>query len=110
MSENRVALVTGAGSGVGQAAAVALSKAGYDLVISGRRAEKLDETAAATGAGDERILKHQCDVGDPEAVRLMFDACVDRFGRLDVLFNNAGTGAPPVPLDELTPARGMNVF
>ncbi|ANK80568.1 MAG: 3-oxoacyl-ACP reductase [Rhizobiales bacterium NRL2] len=109
MSENRVALVTGAGSGVGQAAAVALSKAGYDLVISGRRAEKLDETAAATGAGDERILKHQCDVGDPEAVRLMFDACVDRFGRLDVLFNNAGTGAPPVPLDELTPEQWLTV-
>ena len=109
MAENRVALVTGAGSGVGEAAAVALSKAGYDLVISGRRTDKLDETQAQMGVGDDRVLKVQCDVGDPEAVRLMFDACVDRFGRLDVLFNNAGTGAPPVPMDELTPEQWLTV-
>lgn len=106
MSSNRVALVTGAGTGIGRAAAVTLSRNGYDVVISGRRREPLDETA---GMMDGNVLIHQCDVGDADAVRAMFDACIERFGRLDVTFNNAGTGAPPCELDEITDESWLTV-
>lgn len=99
MSKRRVALVTGAGTGIGRAAAVTLSKNGYDVLISGRRLEPLEETKAMM---DGDVLIHQCDVGDADAVRAMFDACVARYGRLDVTFNNAGAGAPPCELDEIT--------
>jgi NAD(P)-dependent dehydrogenase (short-subunit alcohol dehydrogenase family) len=97
----RVALITGAGSGVGRAAAVALGADGFALVLSGRRPEPLEATAAVLGEGAE-VLTYPADVGDPEQVRALFAATKAAFGRLDVLFNNAGIGAPAVPLDELT--------
>lgn len=106
MSERRVALVTGAGTGIGRAAAVTLSKNGYDVVISGRRREPLEKTA---GSMDGDPLLQQCDVGDAAAVRAMFDACVGKYGRLDVTFNNAGSGALPVELDEIADESWLTV-
>ena len=95
----KIALVTGAGSGIGRASALALSAAGYKVALVGRRAERLEETAAAA-AGETLILP--ADVADEGQARGVFDVVKARFGRLDVLFNNAGTGAPPVPLEELS--------
>jgi NAD(P)-dependent dehydrogenase (short-subunit alcohol dehydrogenase family) len=95
-----IALVTGAGSGVGRAVALALSGAGYTVVLAGRRAEALAETAAL--AGDRSVLAVPTDVGDPESVRGLFARIRDAYGRLDLLFNNAGTGTPPVPIEDLT--------
>lgn len=95
----RIALVTGAGSGVGRAAALRLAAEGWSVALAGRRAEKLDETAAQAGAAE--ILAVPTDVGDPAEVEALFARVVERFGRLDLLFNNAGTGSPPVPVDEL---------
>ena len=98
----RVAVVTGAGSGIGRAVALALVAAGWRVALAGRTRDKLEATAALV-AGDRRsdVFAHPMDVGDPLSVRTFFDAVVERFGRLDLLFNNAGTGAPPVPIDEL---------
>ena len=95
-------MVTGAGSGVGRAAAIALSREGYSLVLVGRRAEPLENTAAEIGAGGPPALVVSADVGDPAAVYSLFAQTKERFGRLDVLFNNAGIGAPAVPMEELT--------
>ena len=102
MSETsrKVAVVTGAGSGIGRAAALALARAGYAVTLAGRRKDALDATAAAAAGAEALVVP--CDVADPAAVEQMFEATVQRFGRLDVLFNNAGTGAPAVPIDELT--------
>lgn len=100
----RVAVVTGAGSGIGRAVALALSAAGYRVALAGRSLDKLDATAALASAG-ERIYAHPMDVGDPVSVRTFFDTVVERFGRIDLLFNNAGTGAPPIPLEDLTYAQ-----
>jgi NAD(P)-dependent dehydrogenase (short-subunit alcohol dehydrogenase family) len=94
----RIALVTGAGSGVGRAAAVALAEAGFTLVVSGRRQEPLDATAHATGA---EAVAVRCDVRHPGEVAALFREIDTRFGRLDVLFNNAGTGAPALPLEDV---------
>jgi NAD(P)-dependent dehydrogenase (short-subunit alcohol dehydrogenase family) len=94
-----VALVTGAGSGIGRASAVALAGAGFTVALAGRRREPLEEAAADAGGGAVAIV---CDVRDPESVAALFAEVEERFGRLDVLFNNAGVGAPPVPLEELT--------
>lgn len=105
-----VAIVTGAGSGIGRAVALALADAGYAVALAGRRVEALEETRGlAAEPIRTRLLAKSCDVGDPDAVRAFFDAVVERFGRVDLLFNNAGTGAPPVPIDELTPAQWMAV-
>jgi NAD(P)-dependent dehydrogenase (short-subunit alcohol dehydrogenase family) len=98
MATKRVAVVTGAGSGIGRAAAVALREAGYDVVLAGRRAEALEETAAM-GSG---MIAIPTDVSKPESVHALFARVADTFGRLDVLFNNAGMGAPAVPIEELT--------
>jgi NAD(P)-dependent dehydrogenase (short-subunit alcohol dehydrogenase family) len=102
MSETarRVALVTGAGTGIGRAAALALAHAGYAVTLTGRRKEALEATAAAAAGAETLVVP--CDVADPAAVERLFEATVQRFGRLDVLFNNAGSGAPAVPIDELT--------
>ena len=94
----RVALVTGAGSGIGRAAALALAEAGFAVVLAGRRRAPLEETAAEA-EGD--ALAITCDVRDPASVAALFAELESRLGRLDVLFNNAGVGAPAVPLEEL---------
>jgi NAD(P)-dependent dehydrogenase (short-subunit alcohol dehydrogenase family) len=93
-----VALVTGAGSGVGRASAVALADAGFALVVAGRREEALEETAGLIAT---EAVASTCDVRDPGDVAATFRAIDERFGRLDVLFNNAGTGAPALPLEDL---------
>jgi NAD(P)-dependent dehydrogenase (short-subunit alcohol dehydrogenase family) len=95
----KVAIVTGAGTGIGKASALALAKAGYAVGLAGRRKEALDETAKeAKGA---QTLVVPTNVGDPASVKALFAKVKDHFGRLDVLFNNAGMGAPPVPMEEL---------
>src|SRR5437879_9410581 len=96
-SSAKVALVTGAGSGIGRASAVALLREGFSVVLAGRRAEALGQTAQLAGADGARTLCVPTDVSDPASVRALFAKTKERFGRLDVLFNNAGTGAPPVP-------------
>ncbi|ACA18529.1 short-chain dehydrogenase/reductase SDR [Methylobacterium sp. 4-46] len=97
----KIALVTGAGSGVGRAVALGLAGAGYDVVLSGRRPEPLAAVQAEIEAKGRRALAHPTDVGDEASVAGLFSALVETFGRLDLLFNNAGIGAPPVPIDEL---------
>lgn len=96
----KVALVTGAGSGIGRASALALHRAGFALVLAGRRAEELARTADQAQGGPE-VLAVPTDVSDPESVAALFAKVQSHFGRLDVLFNNAGTGAPPVPFEDL---------
>ena len=98
----KVALVTGAGTGVGRSAALALLRHGWSVVLSGRRREPLDEVAAQ---GEGRTLAVPTDITDPAAVEALFARTRERFGRLDLLFNNAGTGAPAVPIEELTLAQ-----
>ena len=97
-----IAVVTGAGTGIGRATALALLRAGYGVVFAGRRAEPLQKAVADAGALAANALAVPTDVADPASVKALFDATHARFGRLDLLFNNAGTGAPPVPLDELS--------
>lgn len=101
-SNGKVALVTGAGSGIGRASALGLQAAGYSVVLVGRRPEELDKTVAAASEGGGKMLAVPTDVTDPEAVRALFAKTKEMFGRLDVLFNNAGSGAPAIPMDELT--------
>jgi NAD(P)-dependent dehydrogenase (short-subunit alcohol dehydrogenase family) len=98
---SKVAIVTGAGTGVGRASALALLKDGYAVTFAGRRREPL-EASAAMGPAGARTLVHPTDVADPASVRALFDATVQAFGRVDVVFNNAGTGAPAIPLEELS--------
>ena len=98
----KVAVVTGAGSGIGKAVALALAGEGYAVVLAGRRAENLERAAREAHASDSRALAVPTDVTDPASVRALFDRTIDAFGRIDLLFNNAGIGAPGVPLDELT--------
>ena len=97
---NKVALVTGAGTGIGKSAALALLGDGYRVGLVGRRQELLEKTAAESGAG-ERALVLPADITKPENVRAAFARLKDRWGRLDVLFNNAGMGAPAVPMEDL---------
>ena len=100
MADGKVALVTGAGSGIGRAVALALLREGYRVVLAGRRADALDATAAlAPGA---QTLVVPTDVTDPASVSALFDRTSAAFGRLDVLFNNAGMSAPAIPLEDLT--------
>jgi len=96
----RVAIITGAGRGIGKATALAFLEDGYHVVLTGRHRDTLERTAAESGAGD-RALVVPADVTDPAAVDALFAGARKELGRLDVLFNNAGTGARPVPLDEL---------
>jgi NAD(P)-dependent dehydrogenase (short-subunit alcohol dehydrogenase family) len=98
----KIAMVTGAGSGIGRATALALLREGYAVVLVGRRRDALERTAAEAGPDGPRALVAPADVSDPESVRALFDATRAAFGRLDLLFNNAGTGAPAVPLEDLT--------
>ena len=101
-SFGKVAMVTGAGSGVGRATAVALAGEGYSVVLTGRRPDPLHETAAEIGGRGLATLVTPGDVGRPEAVESVFAQTKERFGRLDLLFNNAGIGAPSVPMEDLT--------
>ena len=96
---NKTALVTGAGSGIGRAVSLALLEAGYSVVLTGRHAETLEETARLCGG---ETLVFPADIGKPEEVRGLFAKTREVFGRLDVLFNNAGMGAPAIPMEELT--------
>jgi NAD(P)-dependent dehydrogenase (short-subunit alcohol dehydrogenase family) len=110
MSEfTKVALVTGAGTGVGKAVAIALAKAGYSLVLAGRRPTPLEETAAAVNAVGTQALVVPSDVSKRESIVALFAKVKSSFGRLDVLFNNAGIGAPPVPLEDLSFEAWQNV-
>ena len=101
-SNGKVAIITGAGSGIGRETALALLRAGYAVALAGRRAERLEETVQAAGEAGERALAVPTDVADPDSIRALFTKTKEAFGRLDVLFNNAGTGAPPIPLEDLT--------
>jgi NAD(P)-dependent dehydrogenase (short-subunit alcohol dehydrogenase family) len=97
----KIALVTGAGTGIGKAVALALMRDGYAVTLAGRRQDKLDETAAAGQTFGGRSLAVATDVSDPNSVKAVFAKTRETFGRLDVLFNNAGIGAPAMPLEEL---------
>ena len=99
---NKIAVVTGAGSGIGRAVSLALHKSGYAVVLAGRREAELRQTAALSGGDANSILAIPTDVTKPDAVTALFLQVKYAFGRVDLLFNNAGTGAPPVPIDELT--------
>jgi NAD(P)-dependent dehydrogenase (short-subunit alcohol dehydrogenase family) len=99
---NKVALVTGAGSGIGRATALRLLEHGYSVVLTGRRQAPLDEVADEARQRGTDALAVACDVSDAAGVAALFDAIRQRYGRLDVLFNNAGRGAPPVDIDELS--------
>ena len=101
MADAQVAIITGGGSGIGKHSALALLEEGWSVVLAGRRSERLDQVISAAGATD-RMLGVQTDVADPTAVSALFAAAVAKFGRVDLLFNNAGLGAPGVPLEELT--------
>jgi NAD(P)-dependent dehydrogenase (short-subunit alcohol dehydrogenase family) len=105
MNGERFALVTGAGSGIGRASALALARAGWHVALAGRRREPLEEAAGEIKALGRRTVAAPSDVGDPEAVKALFALIEREFGRLDLLFNNAGAGAPAVPIDELTYAQ-----
>src|SRR5207245_2111160 len=94
MSPSRIAVVTGAGTGIGKAAAVALLREGWSVALAGRRKEKLDEALAEAGGAASRALAVITDVGKPESVRALFAKTKEKFGRLDLLFNNAGIGTP----------------
>ena len=97
----KVALITGAGTGIGKAVALALMKDGYAAVLAGRRKDKLEETAAEGKASGSKSLVVPTDVSDPGSIKALFANTKEAFGRLDVLFNNAGIGAPAVPLEDL---------
>jgi len=101
MAATKVALVTGAGTGVGKAVSLALMREGYAVVLAGRRKDKLEETASEGRALGAASLVVPADVSDPESIKALFAATRREYGRLDVLFNNAGIGAPAVPLEEL---------
>ena len=97
----KVAIVTGGGTGIGRSAAMALGREGYSVVIAGRRHQPLAQTVADAEAEGLALSSFMADVSDPDDVRALFDAAVERHGRVDVLFNNAGRGTPPVPLEDL---------
>jgi NAD(P)-dependent dehydrogenase (short-subunit alcohol dehydrogenase family) len=102
MTNIKVALVTGAGSGIGRAVSLALQSAGYSVVLAGRRAAELEKTAALGQASLGKMLPVPTDISNPESVRALFARIKQTFGRLDLLFNNAGTGAPAIPMEDLS--------
>jgi NAD(P)-dependent dehydrogenase (short-subunit alcohol dehydrogenase family) len=106
-ANNRIAVVTGAGTGVGRAASLALMNAGFTVVLAGRRLEKLEETRKLGGNG--KSLAVPSDMTDPESIAALFAKVKEAYGRLDVLFNNAGMGAPPVNFEDLSLAQWQAV-
>jgi NAD(P)-dependent dehydrogenase (short-subunit alcohol dehydrogenase family) len=100
MADKKIALVTGAGTGIGRAAALGLMTNGFHVVLTGRRKDKLDETATMGPAGMSHVVVS--DMTDPASIDALFAETMKVYGRLDLLFNNAGVGTPPVPLEELT--------
>ena len=104
-AKQKIAVVTGAGSGIGRAVALALADAGYEVVLAGRRADALDETVRAAKTNAAKPVPVVTDVTDALSVARLFDTVRERYGRLDLLFNNAGIGAPAIPLEELDLAR-----
>ena len=99
--QRKVAVVTGAGSGIGKAVALALLENGYRVAVAGRRGDALDSTVRAAGSRGGDVLPIVTDIGNPASVSALFDGVAQKLGRLDLLFNNAGTGAPAVPLEDL---------
>ena len=108
-ADTKVALVTGAGTGIGKAAAKALLKGGYNVVLIGRNLDRLKLAISDIGGTDNNCLAVACDVGKPEEVKKLFAALTAKFARIDVLFNNAGMGAPAIPMEELSYEQWMNV-
>jgi NADP-dependent 3-hydroxy acid dehydrogenase YdfG len=100
--EVKIAIVTGAGSGIGRAVSLALQSAGYSVALAGRRLPELEQTAAQASQAGGAMLPVATDVREPDSVRALFRATVAKFGRLDVLFNNAGINAPSIPMEELS--------
>jgi NAD(P)-dependent dehydrogenase (short-subunit alcohol dehydrogenase family) len=108
-SNGKVAIVTGAGSGIGKAVAVTLLRNGYSVALAGRRADALAQAVRDAGDAGSRALAEPTDVANPASVHALFARTKERFGRLDLLFNNAGTGAPAIPLEDLTYEQWQNV-
>ena len=106
---NKVAIVTGAGSGIGRASALALLKDGWKVALAGRRADALEATKSAAGELAGNALAVPTDATDPAAVKALFAAAREAFGRVDLLFNNAGTGAPAIPLEDLSVEQWKSV-
>ncbi|APC06580.1 3-oxoacyl-ACP reductase [Polynucleobacter asymbioticus] len=106
---NKVALITGAGVGIGRAAAKALLQGDYQVVLTGRNLDKLQKAIETIGGNQDNCFAFACDVGKPEQVKKLFAALKERFGRIDVLFNNAGIGAPAIPMEDLTYDQWMDV-
>jgi len=107
-AKSRIAIVTGAGTGIGRAAALALLGDGWSVVLAGRRAEPLEAVAKESGAAD-RALAVPTDVADPKSVEALFAATAAKFGRVDLLFNNAGVSNPPGPFEDWTPEQWKGV-
>ena len=101
-NQGKVAIITGASAGIGKASAVALLKAGYSVAFAGRRQAELEAAVASAGEDAVRGLAVVTDVGNPDSVKALFEKTVAAFGRVDVIFNNAGIGAPAVPLEDIT--------
>jgi NAD(P)-dependent dehydrogenase (short-subunit alcohol dehydrogenase family) len=107
--KGKIALVTGGGSGVGRAVALSLLEGGYNVIVTGRRIEALEETIALAGAKAQQAFAIASDVSDPASVDKLFGEIEERFGRLDVLFNNAGTNVSSTPLGDITPEQWQSV-
>ena len=105
----KIALVTGAGSGIGRAVSIALNKAGYTVVLVGRQLGTLEETVKLSGQEKDDFLCLACDIGKPEQVKNLFDKIKEKFERLDVLFNNAGMSAPAIPMEDLSYEQWQSV-
>jgi NAD(P)-dependent dehydrogenase (short-subunit alcohol dehydrogenase family) len=108
-SQNRIAIVTGAGSGIGRAVSLTLQRDGYSVALAGRRAEELEKTAAQADPAGGRMVAVPTDVSQPQQVEALFEIVRRNFGRLDLLFNNAGKGTPAIPMEELTYAQWSEV-
>ena len=106
----KVALVTGAGSGIGRAVSLALLRAGFTVVLTGRQLEKLEETVALAAELSAYCLSVVCDISEPQQVENLFNECREKFGRLDVLFNNAGSSAPALAMEDLSFEQWQNVI